>query len=71
MVWRAARTTGGVSQALSLELSQYPEEFTYLRDGVAERPVTLLFSARDPVHNGAVCSERSYAARNRALLKQK
>jgi uncharacterized protein YeaO (DUF488 family) len=37
----------------ALELCQHREELACLRDVAAERVVTLLFSARDPVHNGA------------------
>jgi len=35
-----------------LELSQHREKLICLQAVAAERPVTLLFSARDPVHNG-------------------
>ena len=37
----------------ALELCRHHEELACLRDLAAERLVTLLFSARDPVHNGA------------------
>jgi len=36
-----------------LELSQHREKLICLQAVAAERPVTLLFSARDPVHNTA------------------
>lgn len=38
----------------ALELSQHREKLVCLQAVAAERPVTLLFSARDPVHNTAV-----------------
>ena len=37
----------------ALELGQHREELVCLRAVAAERPVTLLFSARDRTHNGA------------------
>ena len=37
----------------TLELGQHREKLTCLRAVAAERPVTLLFSTRDRVHNGA------------------
>jgi uncharacterized protein YeaO (DUF488 family) len=37
----------------AVELSLHREELDCLREVAAERLVTLLFSARDPVHNGA------------------
>ena len=38
----------------ALELAQHRDELIRLQKEAAERPVTLLFSARDQVHNGAV-----------------
>ena len=37
----------------TLELGEYREKLACLQDVAAERPVTLLFSARDRVHNSA------------------
>src|SRR5215472_14566089 len=37
----------------ALELDQYREELSRLQAIAAQRPVTLLFAARDEIHNGA------------------
>ena len=41
------------STRYALELNEHREELVCLQAIAAERPVTLLFSARDEVHNGA------------------
>jgi uncharacterized protein YeaO (DUF488 family) len=45
--WAAFRTR------YALELRQHREKLACLRAAAAERPVTLLFSARDQIHNSA------------------
>src|ERR1700751_1273823 len=62
--WRRAPScTGGLAgrrarwakfrTRYALELTQNREKLVCLQAVAAERPMTLLYSARDPVHNGA------------------
>ena len=54
----------------AFELDQHGTELACLRAAAAERPITLLYAARDPIHNGAAVlqevlrcgSERGVAA---------